>query len=95
MTLQVLYYFAESQLQSQRCCCCCLKGRKQLLAGGKLNNPFAHVSLRVTNILKREMQLFLVGYIVLEICEIFTVGEFPLNPTVRIVSSELLNLYLA
>lgn len=30
------------------------------------------------------MQLFLVGYIILSICEIFTVGEFPLNPTVRI-----------
>ncbi|KAK8086970.1 hypothetical protein PG994_001944, partial [Apiospora phragmitis] len=33
---------------------------------------------------RREMQLFLVGYIILEICEIFTVGEFPLNSTVRI-----------
>ncbi|KAK8133975.1 chitin synthase III catalytic subunit domain-containing protein [Apiospora sp. TS-2023a] len=36
---------------------------------------------------RREMQLFLAGYIVLEICEIFTVGEFPLNPTVRIAFS--------
>ncbi|KAI3399180.1 hypothetical protein diail_7549 [Diaporthe ilicicola] len=33
---------------------------------------------------RREMQLFLVGYIVISICEIFTVGEFPLNSTVRI-----------
>lgn len=40
------------------------------------------------------MQLFLVGYIILEICEIFSVGEFPLNPTVRIVGSEPSNLYL-
>jgi hypothetical protein len=32
------------------------------------------------------MQLFLLGYIIIEICEIFTVGEFPLNATVRIVS---------
>lgn len=30
------------------------------------------------------MQLFLVGYIVISICEIFTVGEFPLSSTVRI-----------
>ncbi|KAK3943459.1 chitin synthase export chaperone [Diplogelasinospora grovesii] len=33
---------------------------------------------------RREMQLFLVGYIVISICEIFTVGEFPLSNTVRI-----------
>jgi hypothetical protein len=29
------------------------------------------------------MQLFLVGFIVIEICEIFTVGGFPLNGGVR------------
>lgn len=39
---------------------------------------------RVTDIDAREMQLFLVGYIVISICEIFTVGEFPLSSTVRI-----------
>ncbi|KAI2471829.1 chitin synthase III catalytic subunit [Annulohypoxylon bovei var. microspora] len=33
---------------------------------------------------RREMQLFLIGYIIIEICEIFTVGEFPLSGTVRI-----------
>lgn len=33
---------------------------------------------------RREMQLFLAGYIVISICEIFTVGEFPLSSTVRI-----------
>ncbi|KAI1506589.1 chitin synthase III catalytic subunit [Biscogniauxia marginata] len=33
---------------------------------------------------RREMQLFLIGYIIIEICEIFTVGDFPLNSTVRI-----------
>ncbi len=33
------------------------------------------------------MQLFLICYIIIEICEIFTVGELPdLSPTVRIVS---------
>lgn len=35
----------------------------------------------------REMQLFLLGYIVIQICEIFTVGEIsPLSETVRVVS---------
>lgn len=32
---------------------------------------------------RREMQLFLVGYIIIEICEIFTVGGFPLDSAVR------------
>lgn len=35
--------------------------------------------------ISREMQLFLVGYLVISICEIFTVGEFPLNGKVRVV----------
>ncbi|KAJ3572050.1 hypothetical protein NPX13_g5178 [Xylaria arbuscula] len=33
---------------------------------------------------RREMQLFLLGFIIIEIAEIFTVGEFPLSPKVRI-----------
>ncbi|KAH7040524.1 chitin synthase III catalytic subunit [Microdochium trichocladiopsis] len=33
---------------------------------------------------RREMQLFLLGYIIISICEIFTIGEFPLSSTVRI-----------
>lgn len=33
----------------------------------------------------REFQIFLLGYILVEICEIFTVGGFPLNRNVRIV----------
>ncbi|KAI0025262.1 chitin synthase III catalytic subunit [Xylariomycetidae sp. FL0641] len=33
---------------------------------------------------RREMQLFLLGYLIIEICEIFTVGEFPLAGSVRI-----------
>lgn len=32
---------------------------------------------------RREMQLFLLGYLVIAICEIFTVGGFPLDETVR------------
>ena len=31
----------------------------------------------------REMQLFLFGYIIISICEIFTVGGFPLDSAVR------------
>ncbi|KXJ96965.1 chitin synthase export chaperone [Microdochium bolleyi] len=34
---------------------------------------------------RREMQLFLLGYIIISLCEIFTIGEFPLNSKVRIV----------
>ncbi|KFY26843.1 hypothetical protein V491_01147 [Pseudogymnoascus sp. VKM F-3775] len=33
---------------------------------------------------RREMQLFLLGYILIEICEIFTVGVFPLDANVRV-----------
>lgn len=33
------------------------------------------------------MQLFLLGFIIVEICEIFTVGGFPLNDAVRKVRS--------
>lgn len=35
--------------------------------------------------LGREMQVFLAGYIIISICEIFSVGGFPLNPTARVV----------
>lgn len=35
------------------------------------------------------MQLFLLGYIIVSICEIFTIGGFPLNSTVRIVRTRL------
>lgn len=38
---------------------------------------------------RREMQLFLIGYILMSICEIFSVGEFPLNSTVRVVFSAI------
>ncbi|KAH8899583.1 chitin synthase export chaperone [Thozetella sp. PMI_491] len=33
---------------------------------------------------RREMQIFLAGYIIISICEIFTVGEFPLPDSVRL-----------
>lgn len=38
---------------------------------------------------RREIQLFLLGYFILSLCEIFTIGGFPLNADVRIVSREL------
>jgi len=34
----------------------------------------------------REMQLFLLGFIIISICEIFTIGWFPLDGAVRRVS---------
>ncbi|KOS22213.1 Chitin synthase export chaperone [Escovopsis weberi] len=36
---------------------------------------------------RREMQLFLLGYAIISICEIFSVGVFPLNATVRVAFS--------
>ncbi|KAK2066284.1 hypothetical protein P8C59_000114 [Phyllachora maydis] len=38
---------------------------------------------------RREMQLFLLGYIVISICEIFSVGEFPLASSARIAFSSI------
>lgn len=38
----------------------------------------------LTDYPRREMQLFLIGYVLIEICEIFTVGGFPLPNRVRI-----------
>ncbi|UNI19949.1 hypothetical protein JDV02_006091 [Purpureocillium takamizusanense] len=38
---------------------------------------------------RREMQLFLVGYIIISICEIFSVGVFPISRTVRIAFSAI------
>jgi hypothetical protein len=35
----------------------------------------------------REIQLFLLGYVIISICEIFTVGAFPLADNVRKVST--------
>lgn len=39
------------------------------------------------------MQLFLIGYIIISICEIFTIGEFPLSASVRIVCAHSLAIY--
>ncbi|KJZ80276.1 hypothetical protein HIM_00126 [Hirsutella minnesotensis 3608] len=38
---------------------------------------------------RREMQLFLIGYIIISVCEIFSVGVFPLNKAVRIAFSSI------
>ncbi|KAK4455675.1 chitin synthase export chaperone [Podospora aff. communis PSN243] len=38
---------------------------------------------------RREMQVFLAGYILISICEIFSIGEFPLAENVRIAFSAL------
>lgn len=42
-----------------------------------------------TNHVRREMQVFLIGYMIISICEIFTIGGFPLNDKVRIVRCPL------
>ncbi|KAL2160018.1 hypothetical protein VTH06DRAFT_1673 [Thermothelomyces fergusii] len=38
---------------------------------------------------RREMQAFLLGYILISICEIFSVGDFPLNSEVRMAFSAI------
>ncbi|AEO71408.1 fc0135d6-3627-4df2-bcc3-ca4baf63580c [Thermothielavioides terrestris] len=38
---------------------------------------------------RREMQAFLLGYLLISICEIFSVGEFPLNSKVRLAFSAI------
>ncbi|KAK0747534.1 chitin synthase III catalytic subunit [Apiosordaria backusii] len=38
---------------------------------------------------RREMQVFLIGYLLVSIAEIFSVGEFPLNEEVRVVFSAI------
>lgn len=58
--------------------------RKKAAVGRRFVNLYLAGSLN-TNMVNREMQLFLLGFIIIEICEIFSVGEFPLNGTVRVV----------
>lgn len=41
----------------------------------------------LTMLLNREIQIFLIGFIVMQICEIFTIGGFPLDDAVRKVGS--------
>ncbi|KAK3989804.1 chitin synthase III catalytic subunit [Cladorrhinum sp. PSN332] len=36
---------------------------------------------------RREMQVFLAGYLLISICEIFSIGDFPLNSTARLAFS--------
>lgn len=38
---------------------------------------------------RREIQAFLLGYLLISICEIFSVGEFPLNDKVRLAFSAI------
>ncbi|KAH6621039.1 chitin synthase III catalytic subunit [Chaetomium sp. MPI-SDFR-AT-0129] len=38
---------------------------------------------------RREMQAFLLGYLLISICEIFSVGAFPLNDNVRVAFSAI------
>jgi hypothetical protein len=64
-----------------------LEVRKETSGGRKkVNKPpqSDHFDLLMT-ITCREMQMFLVGFALIELCEIFTVGGFPLDNKVRIV----------
>lgn len=60
--------------------------RKKAAVGRRCAVMIAPVGRNDGLTLGREMQLFLVGYIIIEICEIFTVGGFPLDSAVRRVS---------
>jgi hypothetical protein len=53
------------------------------LGGGTKRKALTAIDCWLTA--NREMQLFLLGYIVISICEIFTIGGFPLNNSVRLV----------
>lgn len=72
----------ELRFWSQHFCSGGQNGNKQQLAEGRTTSP---VRVAMTDSLIREMQLFLLGYIIIEICEIFTVGKIPdLKESVRI-----------
>ena len=57
--------------------------RKRAAVGRRFNNPTSTCKQLLT--MCREFQLFLVGYIIVSLCEIFTVGGFPLDRAVRLV----------
>ncbi|KAF4776265.1 chitin synthase export chaperone [Colletotrichum scovillei] len=98
-TLPVCNVLSDSHSQSGPWDQCVLKGIS-LSGGRKLGNLgsilIAALAIVVTLFLllrserkkaavgRREMQLFLVSFIIIEICEIFTVGDFPLAENVRI-----------
>ncbi|KAJ3943876.1 uncharacterized protein N0V96_006809 [Colletotrichum fioriniae] len=98
-TLPVCNVLSDSHSQSGPWDQCVLKGIS-LSGGRKLGNLgsilIAALAIVVTLFLllrserkkaavgRREMQLFLISFIIIEICEIFTVGDFPLAENVRI-----------
>ena len=60
--------------------------RKRAAVGRRYNWLFDLPLSTQANQSTREMQLFLLGFIIISICEIFTIGWFPLNGAVRRVS---------
>ena len=78
---QARYYYAASLFSSLSFC------YGGLISSALLSEEGAHLLVATSNhvltSLCREMQLFLIGYILISICEIFTVGWFPLNGRVR------------
>jgi hypothetical protein len=59
--------------------------RQETSRGGPKVSPSSSPVAICMLILYREFQLFLVGYILIEICEIFSIGGFPLDSKVRMV----------
>jgi hypothetical protein len=72
--------------------------RKEIRRRGEKVYPIALVAfVSADAIVHREMQVFLVGYLLISLCEIFTVGGIPLDDNVRKVdysSSGMLTMIL-
>ncbi|KAL5118814.1 hypothetical protein ACEQ8H_003317 [Pleosporales sp. CAS-2024a] len=88
-TLPVCYLFNEAATQlDQGWGGCTLEGFS--VGGDKRLRNLGSILIAAIAILStafliwREMQLFLLGYIIISICEIFSIGGFPLNHKVRI-----------
>ncbi|KAH8159452.1 hypothetical protein CIB48_g8794 [Xylaria polymorpha] len=82
-TLPVCNVLTESHNQIGTWGGCVLRGIP-LSSGEHLGNLVFRSEKKRAAVGRREMQLFLIGFIVIELAEIFTVGEFPLPSTVRI-----------
>ena len=85
------YWFAASPLSSHCSYSTERTGSKLQSDGGMIQGRGHRLQLLM---LGREFQLFLVGYVIVSLCEIFTVGGFPLDRKVRLVHHNLFPLYL-
>ena len=70
-----------------------LQVREEAGCGRSKVGPYWYLEKHVRSLIyHREFQLFLIGYIIVSICEIFTVGGFPLDRKVRLVWHPLQDL---